>query len=63
LREQRTYPCLDLPKRRRQQRKRLFYRRCSRPRSPNHGCPWIQKPSDNATVMLRRAPPFDDFTR
>src|SRR5260370_6674500 len=52
LREQRTYPLLDLPKRRRPQRKRLLNRRCPRPRSPNHGCPWIQKPSKNATVML-----------
>jgi hypothetical protein len=52
LPEQRTYPLLDLSKRRRPQRKRLLNRRCPRPRSPNHGCPWIQKPSDNATVML-----------
>src|SRR5664279_6208896 len=52
LSEQRTYPLLDLPKRRRPQRKRLLNRRCPRPRSSNHGCPWIQKSSDNATVML-----------
>ena len=39
LREQRTYPLLDLPKRRRPQRKRLLNRRCPRPRSPNHGRP------------------------
>src|ERR1700720_2739564 len=52
LREQRTYQLLDLSKRRRPQRKRLFNRRCPRPRSSNHGCPWIQKPSKNATVML-----------
>src|SRR3981081_1448065 len=39
--EQRTYPLLDLPKRRAPQRKRLFNRRCPRPRSSNHGCPWI----------------------
>jgi hypothetical protein len=52
LPEQRTYPPLDLPKRRRPQRKRLFNRRCPRPRSSNHGCPWIQKPVNNATVML-----------
>src|SRR3977135_1841170 len=45
LPEQRTYPLLDLSKRRRPQRKRLFNRRCPRPRSSNHGCPWIQKPS------------------
>src|ERR1700716_3282192 len=32
--EQRTYPLLDLSKRRR-----------PRPRSSNHGCPWIQKSS------------------
>src|SRR3984893_5223437 len=52
LPEQRTYPRLDLPKRRRPQRKRLLNRRCPRPRSSNHGCPWIQKPSEKATVML-----------
>src|SRR6185437_4530441 len=52
LREQRTYPLLDLSKRRRPQRKRLFNRRCPRPRSPNHGCSWIQKPAIKATVML-----------
>src|SRR5258705_3734503 len=38
LREQRTYQLLDLSKRRRPQRKRLFNRRCPRPRSSNHGC-------------------------
>jgi hypothetical protein len=43
LPEQRTYPRFDLPKRRR-----------LRPRSSNHGCPWIQKPSERATVMLGR---------
>src|SRR6266436_3677695 len=52
LPEQRTYPLLNLPKRRRPQRKRLFNRRCLRPRSSNHGCPWIQKSSEMATVML-----------
>src|SRR6266851_5536571 len=54
LSEQRTYPLLDLPKRRRPQRKRLLNRRCPRPRSSNHGCPWIQKPVKKATVMLGR---------
>jgi len=53
LPEQWTYPLLDLPKRRRPQRKRLFNRRCLRPRCSNHGCPWIQKASQKATVMLR----------
>src|SRR3984893_2879518 len=52
LPEQRTYPRLDLPKRRRPQRKRLLNRRCPRPRSSNHGCPWIQKSANKATVML-----------
>src|SRR5713226_2759868 len=52
LREQRTYPFLDFPKRRRPQRKRLFNRRCLRPRSPNHGCPWIQILPEKATVVL-----------
>ena len=42
LPEQRTYPLLDLTKRRRPQRKRLFNRHCLRPRCSNHGCPWIQ---------------------
>jgi hypothetical protein len=37
---------------RRPQRKRLFNRRCPRPRPSNHGCPWMQKPSEIATVML-----------
>src|SRR5260370_39081845 len=50
--EQRTYPLLDLTKRRRPQRKRLFNRRWLRPRSSNHGCPWIQKPAEKATVVL-----------
>jgi hypothetical protein len=50
--EQRTYPLLDLTKRRRPQRKRLFKRRWPRPRSSNHGCPWIQKPAEKATVVL-----------
>src|ERR1700745_3657533 len=54
LREQRTYPFLDLSKRRRPQRKRLLNRRCLRPRPPNHGCPWIQTFSKSATVMLER---------
>src|SRR3981081_1479562 len=45
LPEQRTYPFLDITKRRRPQRKRLFNRRWPRPRSSNHGCPWIQKPA------------------
>src|SRR6202048_5048869 len=55
LPEQRTYPLLDLPKRRRPQRKRLLNRRCPRPRSSNHGCPLIQKLANNATVMLAQA--------
>src|SRR6202043_3539194 len=54
LPEQRTNPRLDLPKRRRPQRKRLLNRRCPRPRSSNHGCPLIQKPAKSATVMLAR---------
>src|SRR6476620_5196570 len=53
LREQRTYPFLDLSKRRRPQRKRLLNRRYLRPRHPNHGCPWIQTFPKSATVMLR----------
>src|SRR5204863_9981716 len=56
LPEQRTYPLLDLSKRRRPQRKRLLNRRGPRPRSPNHGCPWIQKTPDKATVMLGSGP-------
>src|SRR5258707_3427783 len=52
LPEQWTYPLLDLTKRHRPQRKRLFNRRCLRPRCSNHGCPWIQKASQKATVML-----------
>src|SRR5258706_3836005 len=52
LPEQRTYPLLDLTKRRRPQRKRLFNRRCLRPRCSNHGCPWIQNRLRKATVML-----------
>src|SRR6266852_1903014 len=52
LPEQRTYPLLHLTKRRRPQRKRLFNLRCLRPRSSNHGCPWIQKSPQKATVML-----------
>src|SRR6476646_2100744 len=52
LREQRTYPFLDLTKRRRPQRKRLLNRRYLRPRHPNHGCPWIQTFPKSATVML-----------
>src|SRR5258705_4643643 len=52
LPEQWTYPLLKLLKRRSPQRKRLFNRRCLRPRSSNHGCPWIQKSSERATVML-----------
>src|SRR6266852_3688065 len=52
MREQRTYPLLDLSKRRRPQRKRLLNRRGPRPRHSNHGCPWIQKPAKKATVML-----------
>src|ERR1700693_1280265 len=54
LREQRTYPFLDFSKRRRPQRKRLFNRRCLRPRHSNHGCPWIQRSAKKATVMLVR---------
>src|SRR3981189_3151568 len=57
LPEQWTYPLLKLLKRRSPQRKRLFNRRCLRPRSSNHGCPWIQKSSERATVMLSAAPP------
>src|SRR6266446_4790983 len=56
LPEQWTYPLLDFPKRRRPQRKRLFNRRCLRPRSPNHGCPWIQILPEKTTVMLGIAP-------
>src|ERR1700750_1583012 len=52
LLEKRTYPFLDLSKRRRPQRKRLLNRRCLRPRPPTHGCPWIQTFSKSATVML-----------
>src|ERR1700732_3872851 len=52
LREQRTYPLLDLSKRRRPQRKRLLNRRDPRPRHSNHGCPWIQTSPNKATVML-----------
>src|SRR5207244_12312052 len=52
--EQRTYPFLDLTERRRPQPKRLFNRRWPRPRSSNHGCPWIQKPAEKATVVLIR---------
>ncbi|WP_256469709.1 transposase domain-containing protein [Bradyrhizobium sp. 142] len=52
MREQRTYPFLDLSKRRRPQRKRLLNRRGPRPRHSNHGCPWIQKSANKATVML-----------
>src|ERR1700688_111993 len=52
LLEQRTYPFLDLTKRRRPQRKRLLNRRWRRPRFSNHGCPWLQKSSDMARVML-----------
>src|ERR1039458_8588119 len=55
--EQPTYPFLDLTKRRRPQRKRLFNRRWPRPRSSNHGCPWIQKPAEKATVVLAHDPP------
>src|SRR5450631_2930049 len=55
LREQRTYPLLDLSKRRRPQRKRLLNRRGPRPRHSNHRCPSIQKPAKNATVMLDKA--------
>src|SRR5260370_2596629 len=57
-REQRTYPFLDLSKRRRPQRKRLLNRRCLRPRPPNHGCPWIQTFPKEATVMLGRVHVF-----
>src|SRR6266852_5379193 len=52
LPEQRTYPLLHFPTRRCPQCKRLFNRRCTRPRSSNHGCPWIQISSERATVML-----------
>src|SRR5258705_12140212 len=54
--EQWTYPLLKLLERRSPQRKRLFHRRCLRPRSSNHGCPWIQKSSERATVMLDHDP-------
>src|SRR5258705_11469564 len=60
LPEQWTYPLLKLLKRRSPQRKRLFNRRCLRPRSSNHGCPWIQKSSERATVMLDGRPSEDD---
>lgn len=53
LPEQRTDSFLHLTKRRSPQPKRLFDRRCLRPRSSNHGCLWIQK-SSRATVMLAR---------
>src|SRR6185312_16927422 len=52
LPEQWTDPLLDLPKRRRPQRKRLFNRRHLRPRCSNHGCPWIQNLVRKATVIL-----------
>ncbi|HEY5126474.1 MAG TPA: hypothetical protein VIJ35_04115, partial [Bradyrhizobium sp.] len=56
------YPFLDLSKRRRPQRKRLLNRRGPRPRSPNHGCPWIQTFPKEATVMLvRRVGPTKAF--
>jgi CO/xanthine dehydrogenase Mo-binding subunit len=55
LREQRTYPLLDLSKRRRPQRKRLLNRRGPRPRPSNHGCPWIQKSAKKATVVVASA--------
>src|SRR5207245_5637908 len=62
--EQRTYPLLDLTERRRPQRKRLFNRRWPRPRSSNHGCPWIQKPAEKATVVLgQRGPCFINHLR
>src|SRR6202035_4837879 len=54
LREQRTYPLLDLSKRRRPQRKRLLNRRDPRPRHSNHGCPRVQTSPNKATVMLGR---------
>src|SRR6478672_7224536 len=44
LREQRTYPLLDLSKRRRPQRKRLLNQR-GPPTTFEYGCPWIQKPA------------------
>src|SRR6202048_4500641 len=62
LREQRTYPLLDLSKRRRPQRKRLLNRRGPRPRHSNHGCPWIQKPAIKATVMLNSSIDTSDAT-
>jgi hypothetical protein len=52
LTEQRTYPPLNLTKRRRPQRKRLFNRRRPRPRCSNRGCPWIQSHVGKTTVML-----------
>src|SRR5487761_996202 len=52
LREQRTYSLLNFPKRRCPQRERLLNRRRARPRSANHGCPWIQMHPEKATVML-----------
>src|ERR1700730_2627992 len=55
LHEQWTYPLLNLPKRSSPQHERLFNRRCLRaPRSSNHGCPWIQRSSERATVMLSK---------
>ena len=41
------------PAQHRPERKRLFNRRRLRPRPSNHGCPWIQKSSERATLMLR----------
>src|ERR1700730_6279589 len=62
LPEQRTYPLLDLPKRRRPQRKRLLNRRCPRPRSSNHGYPLIQKPKErNCNARQRPIPPNADL--
>src|SRR3984957_3968854 len=55
LREQRTYPLLDLSKRRGPQRKRLLNRRGPRPRHSNHGCPWIQKPAKKSNCNAREA--------
>src|SRR5450631_1571935 len=53
LLEQRTYPLLNLPKRRDPQHERLFNRRGLRaPRYSNHSYTWIQRSSELATVML-----------
>src|SRR5258708_8241282 len=52
LREQRTYPFLDLSKRRRPQRNRLLKRRCLRPQPPNQCCPSIQTFPKQPTLIF-----------